>query len=535
MEIKELVLPSAVKRILRILQEAGYPAYVVGGSVRDFLRGFTPHDWDICTGAPADRVREIFREKGYGIAPTGQNFGTVVVLEKRTPYEITVFRKKSDLEKIREAFSQSGGSCTEMPSSGDGERVPYGSLLSDSLLFQSLPSGNLPVGGSPADLSHFVNLRGASLASLVQVSNPRGRYRPLPNIPFDDPRAGSALYEDLGLRDFTVNAIAWSPQEGFVDPYGGMQDIEDGVLRCPGLASERLAEDPLRILRALRFSSVLGLTIHPDLNEAVHRLFSKLGCVSVERITSEFYRFMDGPSVRVAALLREYADVFCYLMPELRPMVGFDQRNHNHIYDVWEHTLKVMEACKLDDRILKFTILFHDTGKPHVFTVDERGVGHFYGHAIVSCQICQQITDRMRFDKNTARDVNVLVEVHDARVEGNTRSVRHWINRLGLEQFKRLLVMKRCDAAGQNPYYWPDREAYIGSVEKAFHQLMSRSDVCYDLKTLAVDGKDLIRAGYARGEALGLCLKRLLDEVLDEKLPNEKGALLARAEEWLGE
>lgn len=533
MEVKELILPSAVKRILRTLQEAGYPAYVVGGSVRDFLRGITPHDWDICTGAPVGRIREIFSEKGYGIAPTGQNFGTVVVLDKRTPYEITVFRKKADVEKKQGDGFPVGLSCRERKDSG--ESLPYGCLLSDNLLFQSLPSDRMSVENPHAGISNFVNLRGASLASLVQISNPRGRYRPLPNIPFDDPRAGSALYEDLGLRDFTVNAIAWSPQEGFIDPYGGIQDIEDGVLRCPGLASDRLAEDPLRILRALRFSSVLGFSLHPDLAEAIHVLYARLGCVSVERITAEFYRFMDGPSLRIAALLREYVDVFCYLMPELRPMVGFDQRNHNHIYDVWEHTLKVMEACKPDDRILKFTILFHDTGKPHVFTVDERGVGHFYGHAIVSCQICRQVTDRMRFDKKTAQEVNVLVEVHDARVEGNTRSVRHWINRLGLDQFKRLLVMKRCDAAGQNPYYWPDREAYISSVESAFDRLMSQENACYDLKTLAVGGKDLMRIGYARGVELGHCLQRLLDEVLDEKLPNERDALLERAGQWRNE
>ena len=528
MKMREIVLPAAVKRIMRILQEAGYPTYVVGGSVRDFLLGVVPHDWDICTAAPVEEIQRLFRSQGYGIAPTGRNFGTVMVLHKRTPYEITVFRKKDEVGRARKDVPGNGAFGGELEG---GQGVPYSSLLSDDLIFNSLPSSNLPVENPYDRVERFLNLHSGSLGSLSQVANPRGFFRPSPHIPFDDPRAGSALYEDLGLRDFTINAIAWSPQEGFIDPYGGMQDLEDGILRCPGLASERLSEDPLRILRALRFASVSGFSIHYDLSETIHNLYSLLGNVPVERITAEFYRFMDGPAIRVASLLRQYTDVFCYLMPELRPMVGFDQRNHNHIYDVWEHTLKAMEACKLDDRILKFTILFHDTGKPHVFTVDDRGVGHFYGHAIVSCQICQQITDRMRFDKKTAQEVNVLVEVHDARVEGNTRSVRRWLNRLGMEQFKRLIVMKRCDAAGQNPYYWPDREAYISSVERAFQALMSQEAPCYSLKDLAVNGKDLMAIGY-RGSELGRCLKRLLDEVLDENIPNRRDLLLEKARQW---
>ncbi|MDE6694976.1 MAG: hypothetical protein K2J57_04000, partial [Bacteroidales bacterium] len=156
----EWVLPTAVTRIIRILHEEGYPAYVVGGSVRDYLRGLQPHDWDICTAAPVERIVEIFKEKGYGIAPTGMNFGTVTVLDKRTPYEITVFRKKSDIlnPQAKERLSE-----------------PYEVLLSERPLFNGLSSDRLSLENTVNPLADFSDLRAERLASLAQISNPRGR------------------------------------------------------------------------------------------------------------------------------------------------------------------------------------------------------------------------------------------------------------------------------------------------------------------------------------------------------------------------
>ena len=435
-------VPQAVRQILGVLREEGYPAYLVGGCVRDCLLGKKPHDWDICTSAPVGKIRPVFKEKGYHVAPTGLKHGTLTVIDGGCPYEITVFRKK------------------------------------------------------------------------------------------ERPKEIAPLYEDLGLRDFTINSMAWSEQEGVVDPYGGTEDLAKGVLRCAGSAMERMEEDPLRILRALRFSAQLGFSIEDSLKEAIFARLPLLKQVAVERITSELYRFMHAPALRIAALLREYADVFFFIMPELRPMLGFDQHNPHHIYDVWEHTMRAMEACKVDDVVLRFTVLFHDTGKPHVFTMDNQGIGHFYGHGEESCRICAKVMKRLRFDNKTASEVYTLVEVHDARVETQPRSIRRWLNRIGLEQFERLLTMKRCDAAGQNPAYWPERKAYIDSLEEGLREVLAQ-DACFCMKDLAVRGSDLIALGYEKGAVLGKCLQRLLDEVIDEKLPNDREALLSRALLWL--
>lgn len=450
-------VPAPVTRILEILRAANHPAYIVGGCVRDCLLGVRPHDWDICTSASLSRVRPLFEQKGYYVAATGLKHGTLTVIDGGRPYEITVFRQKSDFAALH--------------------------------------------GGRPGK-------------------------RTAKEIP--------SLQEDLGLRDFTINSMAWSQEEGLVDPFGGMGDLQARLLRCAGSAHERLREDPLRILRALRFAAILDFSMEDGLRQALHDSVPLLEKVAVERVTSELYRFMHAPGVRVAALLREYADVFCRIMPELEPMIGFDQHNFHHSYDVWEHTMKAMEACHAEDIVLKFTILFHDMGKPRAFTMDAEGIGHFYGHGEISRELCTKVMKRLRFDTKTAMDVRTLVEVHDARVEGNTRSIRRWLNRLGLEQFERLLLMKTCDATGQNPAFWPEREAYVDSLRAGLQQVLAQ-DACFSMKDLAVKGSDLIAVGYQTGGALGKCLHRLLDEVLDERLPNEKHALLAKAVSWLNQ
>ena len=482
MKIKNIEIPEDVERILSRFHEADYAAYLVGGCVRDCLMGNMPHDWDICTSATPAQVKQVFADKPYTVVPAGIKHGTVMVVVHGRPYEITVFRKKSTVKKH---------------------------------LLQGRKLPGTVSAASPAPVSPALENRDADGAFChTYLDNP--------------------LYEDLGLRDFTVNSMAWSPEEGLIDPYHGERDLAAALLRCAGSAYERLSEDPLRILRALRFAAHFSFSIDPELDAAIHELYPLLKDVAVERITSEFYRFMQSSGVKVAEMLRNYPDVACFLVPELKPLIGFDQHNHHHVYDVWEHTLKAMEACPDNDIVLKFTILFHDMGKAHTFTMDNQGVGHFYGHADVSKTLCKNIMNRLRFDGKTEEEVMTLVEVHDARVEPTTRSIRRWLNRIGEEQFRRLLQMKRCDAAGQNPVYWPDRDAYISSLEKAFEEVKAQ-DACFNMKDLAVKGSDLIAVGYERGAILGKCLKRLLDEVIDERLPNDKQVLLSQAVFWLNQ
>ena len=203
----------------------------------------------------------------------------------------------------------------------------------------------------------------------------------------------ASLEADLSRRDFTVNAMAANLRGAFRDPFGGREDLRQGILRCVGDPDRRFQEDALRILRGLRFSASLGFSLEPGTAAALRRNRKLLGEVAPERIQVEFFKLLPGKAA--AQVLRTYPEVFGVFWPELLAMVGFDQRNRHHCYDVWEHTLHALAAAP-EDPVLRCTMLLHDVGKPASFTLDKQGVGHFYGHPAVSRELAEGMLRRLR-------------------------------------------------------------------------------------------------------------------------------------------
>ena len=329
------------------------------------------------------------------------------------------------------------------------------------------------------------------------------------------------LRDDLSRRDFTVNAMAYHPSEGIVDLFGGAEDLRFGRIACVGRAQERFAEDGLRILRALRFSSVLDFSIAEETAEAIHLQKGLLCGISAERIYAELTKLICGKGA--ARILREYADVLFEILPELRAMYGFDQQNPHHCYDVYEHTLHVLEAVR-PEPILRYSALLHDAGKPAVFTKDERG-GHFYGHAKVSAEIARQTMHRLKSDRKTMDAVLELVVHHDVVFENPERGIRRMVNRIGFEQTRRLLELHRADVTGQAEYHRAGRIAESAEM-LAFLDELERADACLSLEKLAVCGRDVIALGVPQGREVGMILQALLEQVMDSALPNEREALL---------
>ena len=202
-----------------------------------------------------------------------------------------------------------------------------------------------------------------------------------------------SLDEDLARRDFTANAMARNLRGELRDPFGGREDLRRGILRCVGDPDRRFQEDALRILRGLRFAAALGLEIEPGTASAIRRNREGLADIAAERIQTEFFKLL--PGKRAAEVLRGYPEVFGVFWPELLPMVGFDQRNRHHCYDVWEHTLRALAASP-EDLVLRCAMLLHDVGKPDSFTLDEQGVGHFYGHPAVSRELADRMLRRLK-------------------------------------------------------------------------------------------------------------------------------------------
>ena len=336
---------------------------------------------------------------------------------------------------------------------------------------------------------------------------------------------GCSLADDLSRRDFTVNAMGYHPDEGIVDRFGGQADLDNRVIRCVGEPKRRFEEDALRVLRALRFSSVLDFAIDPATADAIHECAPRIRLVSAERIASEFTRFLTGP--RAGALLREFSDVIGVFLPELLPAVGFDQHNYHHKYTVFDHIAAVVDAAPADP-VMRLAALLHDVGKPFCFSLDGEGVGHFYGHATLSAEMAETILRRLRLDNRTIEDVSLLVRHHDGPVEEDKRAVRRKMAKLGEENFFRLLALQRADCMGQADWL-SDRLKHYDRLAEIAREICE-SEECLSVNKLAVNGHDLMALGY-QGRAIGDALHTLLEAVLSEQVENEKQALLAYLKE----
>lgn len=329
------------------------------------------------------------------------------------------------------------------------------------------------------------------------------------------------IIDDLARRDFTVNAMAYSPYEGFADPFSGFADLKAGVLRCVGDPRERFREDALRIMRALRFMSQKGLRADPATENTIRRYYKNLEFVSQERITDEFTKFMCGSGA--AELLDEYREVFCFIIPELEAAIGFDQHSPYHNRDVWHHTL-----CAVNDippePVFRLTMLFHDIAKPVVCIIDDNGRGRFQGHPAKGAEMAENILRRMKYSRNMTEHIVTLIKYHDVKIRLERPDVRRWLGRLGKDIFDELMYVRHADASGKYERYLAEAESKNAELARIAESITAAGE-CVDIKGLAVDGNDISAAGL-KGADIGKALNELLEAVITEKVPNEKESLL---------
>lgn len=336
----------------------------------------------------------------------------------------------------------------------------------------------------------------------------------------------SRVEDDLSRRDFTVNAMAYNPKRGLVDLFGGRADLDSGLIRAVGDPRTRFEEDGLRILRAIRFASVLDFSLEENTACAVHECRGLLSNIAVERIREEFCKLLCG--VGAVHILREFVDVIATFLPELSHMVGFDQNTKYHCYDVFEHTLYALEEDQSGDLITRLSILLHDVGKPHCYTEDELG-GHFKGHAPIGVEMTDALMHRMRFDNDSIARVKLLVELHDLPFAADRKTVKKLMRRLSDEDIFRLIEVKRCDRLAHAEFFRqpPPELDEIPNIVR----MLREEDTCLSLKDLKINGDDLIRMGIRPGKRIGEILGRLLDEVIEERIENEREMLLSAAKE----
>ncbi len=428
-------LPQNVLTCIQSIEQAGYPAYAVGGCVRDTYLGQAPKDYDLCTAATPAEIRQIF--SAYPQIHNGEKHGTVgIIFPDNTVYEITTFRTE-------------GGY-------GDS-RHP--------------------------DWVRFV----------------------------------PTVEEDLSRRDFTVNAMAYSPLRGFADPFGGQQDLKNHVLRTVGVPQDRFSEDALRILRGVRFSVTYSLNPTDETLSAMVQLAPLMEQLARERVFDELCKLIIHIEPSHMAL---FAPILTQILPELAPAVGFQQHNPHHIHDVYTHTAHVLS--KLPPNLpLRWAGLLHDIGKPETFSLDEEGCGHFYGHAAVSAQRADEILLRLKAPTALRQQVVTLVQLHMTSLPPEKKVLRRQLHKLGAETLFSLLTLQEADMGSKHS----SKENRFSEVRSIIQEILEEN-ACLSLKDLAVNGHDLMALGYC-GPQIGVSLNKLLDAVLDERVENSRDALLS--------
>jgi tRNA nucleotidyltransferase (CCA-adding enzyme) len=427
----------ASKIAIDLLKSNGFEAFLIGGSVRDYIMGLPIGDIDITTNATPQQVKSVFCD--FRVIETGIKHGTVTVLIDNEPLEITTYRSEG-------AYSDN--------------RHP------DCVTFSQ------------------------------------------------------SLSDDVVRRDFTMNAIAYDFSDGFCDLVGGIKDINNQTIRCIGDAETRFREDALRILRALRFSSVLGFSIEKNTEKAIHECKDLLKNISAERIREEFTKLICGKNA--FSVLQEYSDVISVFIPEIQRCVGFEQKNRHHCYDVYTHTLKAVEKSR-NDAIIRLSLFFHDIGKPVVAHFDEKGEQHYYGHPKKSAELTESIMTRLRFDNETKNKVVTLVALHDSpiMVNNNTypdkKRLKKLMSKIGKDMIYDLIHIKYCDNSAQQPEYLRGEDFYKATYSM-IDEIISQQE-CFSIKDLKINGNDLISMGF-NGKEIGKILNNVLERVINETLAN---------------
>ena len=342
------------------------------------------------------------------------------------------------------------------------------------------------------------------------------------------------LKEDLRRRDFTVNAMAYNDEEGVIDIFGGIDDLEKGVIKCVGNADDRFDEDALRILRAVRFAAQLSIddgngnrrpfVIEEKTREAIIHHAPELAYVSAERIQVELTKLItsDYPEKLTDAYELGITKI---ILPEFDLMMQTEQNNKHHNCNVGMHTIAVMQNVPAD-KVLRYSALLHDSGKPEVKTTDENGVDHFCGHQEKSEIIAQQVLRRLKLDNETIKLVKKLIRYHDFGIWGDVsyKSLRRFLAQLGSEYFDQFIKIRFADIMGQSDYQREEKLERIKWIQEAYDVIIAQNH-CLRREDLQINGRDLIELGVKPGREMGELLDWILSEVLENPELNDKEKL----------
>ena len=456
---QNMPLPPAVLCVIDRLKSHGYEAYVVGGCVRDFILGRKIHDYDVATSARPDDCKRVFSDMR--VITIGEKHGTVTVI--------------ADSDNNSDSLASHDVTRDENENNMEKNHIEITTYRID---------GEYDDSRHPREVIFTKKLR-----------------------------------DDLSRRDFTINALAYNPKCGIVDIFGGIEDAKNKMIRTVGIADKRFEEDALRILRALRFSSVLGFDIENKTAQSIENHRDELTKISAERIREEFSKLLLGKNA--TEVIRKYKDVISVFIPQIKCEFSFNQRNPHHKFDIFEHTLHALDASP-SDLCIRLAVFLHDIGKPDTFSVDANGVGHFIGHEKVSADIAEKICANLKFDNKTKNHAVSLIRYHGITIEETKKAVKRALFKYGDKLFFDLMEVKKADMLGTGYARGEDIE-HIDRVISIAKEILSESP-CMSLSDLDFNGNDAMKIGFV-GKEIGDALSSALTAVVDGDIPNDKNAI----------
>ena len=433
-----LRVPPDVGRVVETLIAAGHEAFVVGGCVRDAIRGVDPQDWDVATSAKPDQIQELFTRSLYTT-----RFGTVVVHPGAHEIEVTTYRVEADYADHRRP-----------------EQVAF----------------------------------------------------------------TESLHEDLARRDFTMNAMAWRPSAAggeLIDPFDGRADLEARIVRAVGKPAERFAEDALRMLRAVRFATVLRMNIEAATADAILAQAPLAETLSGERIQQELNKILLAERPSVGIRLLSDLGLLGVLCPELE-ICKTTPQDKAVAQDVFEHSLITLDAAPADSLVLRLAGLFHDVGKPDTFAD-----GHFHQHEFVGEAITRRVLRRWKYPKDTVTAVCHLIRHHMFwyQADWTGSAVRRFIRKVGLDEIPDLFALRRADNIGSG--IRAPRMYALDDLWTRVQEEIERS-TAFSPGDLAIDGTDVMRElDLPPGPEIGRIIAALFERVLDDPELNTRDALIA--------
>lgn len=347
---------------------------------------------------------------------------------------------------------------------------------------------------------------------------------------------GVSIEEDLKRRDFTINAMAMDSKGNIIDSFDGNKcfDLENHLIKTVGNPETRFKEDPLRIMRALRFSITKGFQLDAATQKAMVDCKDMLNNISKERITAELRKILTaGVDIQPYFANSDMMKIIKVIIPELEPCMHFEQHNKYHHQDVYNHILSVVDNCKTDKFEVKLAALLHDIGKPQTYVTDAEGWGHFYGHAKVSRDIAETVIDeRLSLTAREKDLVLALVEHHDMEVHVTEKCARRMLNKFDRDFLSDFCILRQADR-DDHVNLDPNRPLVNLNEFMAIVDEEIKKNTAVKVSDLAVRGNDLMDTFHIFGPTVGQTLKALLDAVMDEKVTNDKDTLLAFAAQYL--